>query len=177
MLPPAGAVLPLRPASPPSGLPPRTCTIPSLNDEASQRTIRPIPAPASTQMAMVTAARTATGPVIRSWAYGGREKPATVSQPINPSTGATSGSATTEMARTMAAARMSTPVAGSRPPSPAASAPVSSSAVKPAGSAKWAASPRGERLRSIGSSSPRPGQAGADLHTALTRPPATLTRP
>ncbi len=46
---------------------------------------------------MVTAARAATGPVIRSWAYGGWEKPATVSQPITPSTGATSGSDTAEM--------------------------------------------------------------------------------
>jgi hypothetical protein len=84
---------------------------------------------------MVTAARTATGPVIRSWAYGGREKPATVSQPITPSAGTASGSATAEIANTTAAARISTPVPGSRPPSPAASAPGSSSAVKPAGSA------------------------------------------
>ena len=46
---------------------------------------------------MVTAARAATGPVIRSWAYGGREKPTTVSHPITPRTGAASGSATAEM--------------------------------------------------------------------------------
>ena len=84
---------------------------------------------------MVTAARAATGPVILSWAYGGREKPTTVSHPMTPRAGAASGSATAEMANTTTAARMRTPVAGSRPPSPAASAPVTSSAVKPAGSA------------------------------------------
>ena len=46
---------------------------------------------------MATAARAATGPVILSWAYGGREKPTTVSHPMTPRTGATSGSATAEM--------------------------------------------------------------------------------
>ena len=126
---------------------------------------------------MTTAARAATGPVIRSWAYGGWEKPATVSQPITPSTGATSGSDTAEMDRTTTAARTSTPVAGSRPPSPAASAPVTSSAVKPAGSAKCAASPRGERLWSIGISLARARPREADLHIALTPAPGTLTPP
>ena len=124
---------------------------------------------------MTTAARTATGPVILSWAYGGWEKPATVSQPITPSTGATSGSATAEMDRTTAAAMMRTPVAGRRPPSPAASAPVTSSAVKPPGNAKCAASPRGERLRSIGISFARARPRRADLHIALTFPHRTLT--
>jgi hypothetical protein len=126
---------------------------------------------------MTTAARAATGPVILSWAYGGREKPTTVSQPITPSTGATSGSDTAEIDRTTTAAMTSTPVAGRRPPSPAASAPVTSSAVKPAGNAKCAASPRGVRLRSIAASFACAGSLRADLHMALTPGHKTLTPP
>src|SRR5579859_5494930 len=69
-----------------------------------------------------------------------------VSQPISASTGAAMGSATNDTTPATTAQAISTPVAGSLPPSPAATVPTASSIAKPTGSAKGAASPRGFRL-------------------------------
>jgi hypothetical protein len=86
----------------------------------------PVPAASRLHAASVTAARTASGPVSRSWAYGGREKPTTVSHPTNPSSGAARGSATAEATATRSATVTSTPVAENLPCRAAAAVPMAS---------------------------------------------------
>jgi hypothetical protein len=91
-----------------------------------RRTSMAVPAASRMQAASVTAARAASGPVSRSWAYGGREKPTTVSHPINPSSGAARSSATADVTVTKSATAMSTPVAENRPCRAAAAVPMAS---------------------------------------------------
>jgi hypothetical protein len=81
------------------------------------------------------AACTAAGPVGRSCAYGGRENPATVSQPMPASGTAATGSARKDMAPATTAQAIRTPVASSRPCSAAATVPTARNAAKPTGSA------------------------------------------
>ncbi len=114
----------------------------SVNRPAHQRYSTPSPAPASALAATAIAACQAMGPVGRSCAYGGREKPIAVSQPISASGAAASGSATNDVAPATTEQAMSTPAVLSLPPSAAATVPTTSSSAEPSGSAKGAASPR-----------------------------------
>jgi len=102
------------------------CTIRTLNDDMTCRTSIPVPAATRLHAASVTAACAASGPVGRSWAYGGLAKPTTVSHPTNPSSGAASGSATADVTVTRIATVTSTPVAAALPCRAAAAAPMSS---------------------------------------------------
>ena len=87
------------------------------------------------------AASAAVAPVGRRSAYGGRENPTTVSQPMTPSGTAAFTSETAEMTVTITALTTSTPMAGSRPFSAAAIVPRANSAANPTGSAYGADSP------------------------------------
>jgi hypothetical protein len=102
------------------------CTIRTRNEDMRCRTSMPVPAATRLHAASVTAACAASGPVGRSCAYGGREKPTTVSQPINSSSGAARGSATADVTVTKIATATSTPVAENRPCRAAAAVPMSS---------------------------------------------------
>ena len=110
-------------------------TLSSVPLAARQRNAAPQAAASSAVAARVTAARSATEPVSRRSAYGGREKPMTVSQPMKASGTAAVGSATAASPPTTTAHAISTPVAPSRPSSAAATVPMANSAAKPAGSA------------------------------------------
>jgi hypothetical protein len=107
---------------------PRACSSSSARppDDMTCRTSIPVPAATGLHAAGVTATCAARGPVGRSWAYGGLEKPTTVSDPTNPSSGAARGSAAADVAVTMIATVTSTLVAENRPCRAAAAVPVSS---------------------------------------------------
>ena len=117
-------------------------TYPSVTRAASQRNSAPRAPLPSAVTPITSAASAAVLPVGRRSAYGGREKPATVSQPIAPSGTDASGSAISAVVPTTIAAAISTPVAGSRPLRAAATVPTANSAAKAAGSAYGAGTPR-----------------------------------
>src|SRR5215471_6488881 len=95
---------------------------------ACQRNTTPRQAHAAEQAPMVTAASWATAAVGLSWAYGGRENPATVSQPMPAiGTDATSPAANDIRPDTRAQA-ISTPGAVMWPFSPAATVPIARNA-------------------------------------------------
>ena len=79
-----------------------------MNDAATHRTTTPVTMPVIMAPPTTIAAGTASRAVGWSCAYGARENPATVSQPIPARTGATTGSATADPMPTISAARMST---------------------------------------------------------------------
>src|SRR5581483_6210054 len=115
--------------------PPRVPTYPSVRRRACQRNTRPAPAPAAAHKASAAAACTAAGPVGRSWAYGGREKPVAVSQPMPLTNTAATGSAAMQTVKAIAAQAVRTPVAGRRPGRAAAAVPTARNMAKAAGSA------------------------------------------
>ena len=115
----------------------------SVTRPAPQRYSAPSPAAAKALAAIAIAACPASGPVGRRSAYGGRENPIVVSQPMSASTGEATGSATKDMTPTATAQAISTPVPDSLPPRAAATVPMASRTAKPAGSAYGAASPDG----------------------------------
>ncbi len=117
-------------------------TYPSVTRAASQRNSTPRAPLPSAVTPITSAASAAAAPVGRRSAYGGRENPATVSQPMAPSGTDASGSAISAVTPTTIAAAISTPVAGSRPLSAAATVPTANSAAKAAGSAYGAGTPR-----------------------------------
>ena len=84
---------------------------------------------------MTMAAWAAAGPVGRSCAYGGRENPTAVSQPMPASSTDATGSAANDITPATAAQAISTPVAGRRPCRPAATVPTARNMAKPTGSA------------------------------------------
>ena len=110
----------------------------TLTQPITRRASIALPAATRLHAASVTAACAASGPVGRSWAYGGLEKPTTVSQPISASSGAARGSATADVTATRTAMATSTPVAENRPCRAAAMVPMSSMPAKAAGSATCA---------------------------------------
>src|SRR6266516_1938451 len=162
------------PGCPASSLAPTSSSMGLLAD---QRSSRPSPAPARTQMTITMAASAAKEPVTRSCAYGGRENPTAVSHPMTPRRIAATGSATKDHAVTTAAAATSTPVAVNRPWRAAATAPIRKSAAKPVTNAKCAAIPRRvEPFISLTVERPA-GPENKDLDGSLTRRSAVLTRP
>src|SRR2546423_7166711 len=162
------------PGCPASSLSPTSSSMGLLAD---QRSSRPSPAPARTQMAITMAASAAKEPVTRSCAYGGRENPTAVSHPMTPRGIAATGSATKDHAVTTAAAATSTPVAVNRPCRAAATVPLRNSAAKPVTNAKGAAIPyRVEPFISLTVERPA-GAENKDLDGSLTRRSAVLTPP
>ena len=117
----------------------------SVRRRPYQRNTRPRPAPATALAPTTRAACAAHGPVGRSCAYGGRENPIVVSQPIPASGTAVTGSAAAATTPVISTQAISTPVAESRPCSPAATVPTARNMAKPAGSALGAGIARPRR--------------------------------
>src|SRR5262249_37350899 len=117
-------------------------TLSSVTRAGQDRNSQPAVAPASVHAAIVIAACAAVAPSGCRSAYGGRENPMTVSQPITPSGTPAVASDSPDLTVPTTAHTISTPVAGSRPFSAAATVPTANSAANPAGSAYGADSPR-----------------------------------
>ncbi len=116
-------------------------TLSSVDRVVNHLNTVPAAAEPSATAAITIAASTAVLPEGLRWAYGGREKPVTVSQPMMPSGTDATGSAIKEVVPTTTAAAIRTPVAGSLPFRPAATVPTANSAAKATGSAYGAGNP------------------------------------
>src|SRR2546430_2329197 len=101
----------------------------------------------------------------------------TVSQPMTPSGTTARISDVADVAATMTAHAISTPVAGKRPCSPAATVPTVNSAANAAGRAYGAGNPLRARSLVIVTAIPAPVRAGFDdLDVSLTPRSERLTR-